>query len=104
MKTLIAFLALLSSVSVAAQERYLVDWDAVGEETLQHLSELVKIDTSNPPGNETSAAKYVEAILAADGIEHPNAFGHHFLADPVTRDDGDFVAFFCHDLSRRNGC
>jgi acetylornithine deacetylase/succinyl-diaminopimelate desuccinylase-like protein len=69
MKTLIAFLALLSSVSVAAQERYLVDWDAVGEETLQHLSELVKIDTSNPPGNETSAAKYVEAILAADGIE-----------------------------------
>jgi acetylornithine deacetylase/succinyl-diaminopimelate desuccinylase-like protein len=68
MKTLIAFLALLSSVSVAAQERYLVDWDAVGEETLQHLSELVKIDTSNPPGNETSAAKYVEAILAADGI------------------------------------
>ena len=69
MKTLIAVCALLLSMSVAAQERYLVDWDTVGEETLQHLSELVKIDTSNPPGNETRAAEYVKAVLAAEGIE-----------------------------------
>lgn len=69
MKTLFAVCALLVSMSVAAQERYLVDWDTVGEETLQHLSELVKINTSNPPGNETSAAEYVKAVLAAEGIE-----------------------------------
>jgi acetylornithine deacetylase/succinyl-diaminopimelate desuccinylase-like protein len=69
MRKLFAPCVLLFSISVNAQDRYLVDWDAVGEETLQHLSELVKIDTSNPPGNETSAAKYVEAILAAEGID-----------------------------------
>ena len=69
MKRLFAACVLLFSISVSAQDRYLVDWNTVGEETLQHLSELVKIDTSNPPGNETNAAKYVEAILAAEGIE-----------------------------------
>ena len=69
MKRLFAACVLLFSMSVSAQDRYLVDWDTVGEETLQHLSELVKIDTSNPPGNETNAAKYVEAILAAEGID-----------------------------------
>jgi len=69
MKTLFAVCALLISMSVAAQERYLVDWDTVGEETLQHLSELVKINTSNPPGNETRAAEYVKAVLAVEGIE-----------------------------------
>ncbi len=69
MRTLFAVCALLFTVSANAQDRYLVDWDTVGEETLQHLSELVKIDTSNPPGNETRAAEYVKGILAAEGIE-----------------------------------
>jgi len=69
MKILFAVCALFFSLSIAAQERYLVDWDTVGEETLQHLSELVKIDTSNPPGNETRVAEYVKAVLAAEGIE-----------------------------------
>ena len=66
MKTLIAVCALFFSMSVAAQERYLVDWDTVGEETLQHLSELVKINTSNPPGNETRAAEYFKAVPVED--------------------------------------
>src|SRR5439155_15307951 len=32
------------------------------------LSELVKINTSNPPGNETRAAEYIKGVLAAEGI------------------------------------
>jgi len=60
---------LLFSTSVIAQDRYLVDWDAAGEESLQHLVELVKINTSNPPGNETLAANYLRAVLAAEGID-----------------------------------
>lgn len=51
-----------------AQERYLVDWDDAGEELLHHLSELVRIDTRNPPGNESRAAGYVRAALEAEGI------------------------------------
>ena len=49
-----------------AQDRYLVDWEGVGEESINHLIELVQINTSNPPGNETEAANYVKAVLAAE--------------------------------------
>jgi acetylornithine deacetylase/succinyl-diaminopimelate desuccinylase-like protein len=52
-----------------AQQSYLVDWDAVGREAIDHLVELVKIPSVNPPGNETEVAEYISAALAADGIE-----------------------------------
>ena len=38
-------------------------------EALKFLSNLIKIDTSNPPGNETRAAEYIKGVLAAEGIE-----------------------------------
>lgn len=38
------------------------------DEAITFLSELVKIDTSNPPGNETRAAEYIKGVLAAEGI------------------------------------
>ncbi len=53
----------------AAQQSYLVDWDAVGQEAIDHLVELVKIPSVNPPGNETEVAEYVKAVLAAEGID-----------------------------------
>jgi acetylornithine deacetylase/succinyl-diaminopimelate desuccinylase-like protein len=46
-----------------------VDWDEVGEESINHLIELVQINTSNPPGNETEAANYIKAVLASEGID-----------------------------------
>lgn len=33
------------------------------------LSELIKIDTSNPPGNETAAARYLAGLLQEAGID-----------------------------------
>jgi acetylornithine deacetylase/succinyl-diaminopimelate desuccinylase-like protein len=39
------------------------------EEVVGYLAALVKIDTSNPPGNETRAAQYMKEVLARDGIE-----------------------------------
>ncbi|RLA27888.1 MAG: peptidase M20, partial [Gammaproteobacteria bacterium] len=51
-----------------SQNRYLIDWDEVGEEAIDHLINLVQINTSNPPGNETVAANYLKAALAAEGI------------------------------------
>lgn len=54
---------------VHAQQSYLVDWGAVGREAIDHLVELVKIPSVNPPGNETEVAEYVKAALAAEGIE-----------------------------------
>jgi acetylornithine deacetylase/succinyl-diaminopimelate desuccinylase-like protein len=37
-------------------------------EILQHYSDLIRIDTSSPPGNETTAAEYLKKVLDRDGI------------------------------------
>jgi len=52
-----------------AQQSYVIDWDAVGAESIDHLVELIQIDTSNPPGNETAVTEYLEAVLSAEGID-----------------------------------
>jgi acetylornithine deacetylase/succinyl-diaminopimelate desuccinylase-like protein len=42
--------------------------DASRAETVRFLTDLVKIDTSNPPGNEVKAANYIKAVLDKEGI------------------------------------
>ncbi|GIW71653.1 MAG: hypothetical protein KatS3mg102_1195 [Planctomycetota bacterium] len=42
--------------------------EAVHQECLAHLQALLRIDTSNPPGNERPAAEYVRDVLAREGI------------------------------------
>src|SRR5215471_4197344 len=37
-------------------------------EAAHFLAELIKIDTSNPPGNETKAAEYLKSVLEKEGI------------------------------------
>lgn len=60
-------LAILISTSAATQQSS-PDQGKAQEETVKFLSDLVKIDTSNPPGNETRAAEYIKGVLAAEGI------------------------------------
>jgi acetylornithine deacetylase/succinyl-diaminopimelate desuccinylase-like protein len=45
------------------------DLNAWRDQTLAHLKKLVMLDTSNPPGNEIIAAKYIQGVLKAEGIE-----------------------------------
>jgi acetylornithine deacetylase/succinyl-diaminopimelate desuccinylase-like protein len=40
----------------------------IEEEATNFLSELIRINTTNPPGNETAAAKYVAEALEQDGF------------------------------------
>ena len=40
-----------------------------GELAIQHLQALLRIDTTNPPGNETAAAEYLAEVLRKEGIE-----------------------------------
>ena len=55
-----------------------IDWRAVHAEALDILRRYIRIDTSNPPGNEAPAARFLGAILEAEGIDcdyvetHPN--------------------------------
>lgn len=45
-----------------------IDRAALGKETTRMLSELIQIDTANPPGNECKATEYLQKRLAAEGI------------------------------------
>src|SRR5258708_39899542 len=58
---------LLCPVLSPAQQPAL-DFNRARAEAVKFLSDLVKIDTSNPPGNETRAAEYIKSVLAAEGI------------------------------------
>ncbi|HSE48376.1 MAG TPA: M20/M25/M40 family metallo-hydrolase [Terriglobales bacterium] len=57
-------LMILASFATAQQP----DFSAAKAEAVKHLQELVRIDTSNPPGNETRAAEYLKSVLAKEGI------------------------------------
>lgn len=41
---------------------------ALLSETREHFKALVRLDTSNPPGNELSAARYLKEVLDKEGI------------------------------------
>ncbi len=44
------------------------DWKSVGEEAVGWFKDLLRIDTTNPPGHERAAADYVAGILEREGI------------------------------------
>ncbi len=46
----------------------MIDWDSVKEEVTGYLQDLVRIDTTNPPGNETAAAEYIDGVLVREGF------------------------------------
>src|SRR6201997_4462939 len=44
-------------------------WENFKRETLDHLRALIRLDTTNPPGNERIAADYLARALSQEGIE-----------------------------------
>ena len=61
---------LLGAAAANAQQSYLVDWEEVGEEAIQHFIDLVQINTTNPPGNETLVVEYLKGVLDEEGIDY----------------------------------
>ena len=47
-----------------------VDWDKAQAETLLHYQSIVRINSSNPPGNETSVVNYLKNVLDREGISY----------------------------------
>jgi len=45
-----------------------VNWRKLNPETLRHFCALLRLNTSNPPGHETIAARYLEGVLAKEGV------------------------------------
>ena len=47
-----------------------VNWDEIQQEALELFIQYLKIDTTNPPGNEIRAAQFFANICKREGIEH----------------------------------
>ena len=45
-----------------------IDWTAVHDEATGYLRDLLRIDTTNPPGHERAAADYLATILSREGF------------------------------------
>src|SRR5262245_12071096 len=59
---------LSASFSFAYEKPPTPDFNGARDETVKILAGFVRIDTSNPPGNETKGAEYLKAILDREGI------------------------------------
>lgn len=46
-----------------------IDWPRVHREALAIFKEYLRIDSSNPPGREAEAARYLGRLIEAEGIE-----------------------------------
>src|SRR2546429_6993554 len=76
-----AALAMAASIPVAAQvspapprgmpmnPSPIGDTSAIAKEAQSWLADLIKINTTNPPGNEQLAAMYIAAVLQKGGIK-----------------------------------
>jgi acetylornithine deacetylase/succinyl-diaminopimelate desuccinylase-like protein len=57
------------SFGAAAVAQTPINWDALTRETVGVLTDYIKVNTTNPPGNEIEAARFLKRILDREGIE-----------------------------------
>ena len=60
----------------SAQQRageLVVDWERMNREAVQKLSDYLRVDTTNPPGNETRGVEWLRKIFDAEGVPYEYA-------------------------------
>jgi acetylornithine deacetylase/succinyl-diaminopimelate desuccinylase-like protein len=62
------FILAVVCAAAALAQTPAIDWEKQKAETLAHFRALVRIDTSNPPGNEIKAVEYLKKVIEAEGI------------------------------------
>src|SRR3984893_1632463 len=60
---------LLAAAAQQETKRFSLSAEQSQAEAVHFLAELVRIDTQNPPGNESKVAHYIEGVLKSEGIE-----------------------------------
>jgi len=65
-RTLISIIFSVLFINANAAEP---DWDAINKETLTRFQDMLRVDTSSPPGNETVLVEQLADILTAEGID-----------------------------------
>jgi acetylornithine deacetylase/succinyl-diaminopimelate desuccinylase-like protein len=65
----LTIIANISPVATSASD-HKINWDEVGREALDLFIQYLKIDTTNPPGNELRAAEFFAGVCKREGIDH----------------------------------
>ena len=66
----LAILASAVAIPLAAQRAAQApNWDALGDQAARMLADYIRINTTNPPGNELASARFLKSILDKEGIE-----------------------------------
>ena len=68
MRTLTAFACVCAAAALAAQTPQSPDWTKIDAEALKHFQALVRMNTTDPPGDEKPAVEYLKQALEAEGI------------------------------------
>jgi acetylornithine deacetylase/succinyl-diaminopimelate desuccinylase-like protein len=68
-RAIASLLVLLAVASLQCRRAEGVARDPIDHEAEEALVSYLRIDTTNPPGNETSGARLLQQLLAKDGIE-----------------------------------
>lgn len=63
----VSLLLLATATPLVAQTP--VNWDSLGAETQRVLTSYLRLNTTNPPGNEIQTARFLQQILTENGIE-----------------------------------
>jgi acetylornithine deacetylase/succinyl-diaminopimelate desuccinylase-like protein len=67
-RTLVLFGLLLPLIAARPSAQSSGQLQGVEEETLRHFQALLRLDTSNPPGNEVLAVEYLKQVFDKEGI------------------------------------
>ena len=54
--------------AVCAQRSAALDWNALGDTAVQLLAGYIRVNTTNPPGNEMAAIKFLIPVLEREGF------------------------------------
>ena len=65
-----ALLLLFACAACGSAAAQAPDWTKVNAETMRHFDALIRIDSTDPPGNETRVVDYVRKIFDAEGIPY----------------------------------
>jgi hypothetical protein len=63
------FLSFSIAAQSPAQSSPPINWESLTTETVNVLADYIKVNTTNPPGNEIEAARFLKRILDREGIE-----------------------------------
>jgi acetylornithine deacetylase/succinyl-diaminopimelate desuccinylase-like protein len=61
--------AAIAAAAIAAAGAANAADDALGREAVEIFADYLRVDTTNPPGNEIRAADFFAKLLAREGIE-----------------------------------